>query len=189
MKIRTGFVSNSSSSSFIVAFDKTPESVKEVKRVLFGDEKEIKCYNSRVSTIAMAEIVFRDITRQNYSAFNTENKAIKSIAEELERGLPEVEGYDRDDLSMSFEESNKIYGRLSGKYDDPEAIRRLNKELKAAEAPYKKKRKEVAKEFVKENKGKAFYIFEYSDNDGEIFSTMEHGGIFDKLKHIRVCKH
>ena len=35
MKIRDGFVSNSSSSSFIVAFDKTPETVAEMQNILF----------------------------------------------------------------------------------------------------------------------------------------------------------
>lgn len=37
MKIRNGFVSNSSSSSFVVAFPKKPETVEEVKDMLFGN--------------------------------------------------------------------------------------------------------------------------------------------------------
>ena len=39
MKIRNGFVSNSSSSSFVVAFDKKPETVEELKKLLFGEEE------------------------------------------------------------------------------------------------------------------------------------------------------
>ena len=42
MKIRNGFVSNSSSSSFIVAFKKVPKSVAEMQKMLFGDEPYYK---------------------------------------------------------------------------------------------------------------------------------------------------
>ncbi len=37
MKTRTGFVSNSSSSSFIVAFDELPEGSDSLRRLIFGD--------------------------------------------------------------------------------------------------------------------------------------------------------
>ena len=40
MKIRRGFVSNSSSSSFVVAWAKKPESEEEIRKALFGNETE-----------------------------------------------------------------------------------------------------------------------------------------------------
>ena len=39
MKIRNGFVSNSSSSSFVVAFPKMPKDVQELKQILFWDQQ------------------------------------------------------------------------------------------------------------------------------------------------------
>ena len=40
MKIRNGFVSNSSSSSFIVAFPEKPKSAEHVRKMMFGDETD-----------------------------------------------------------------------------------------------------------------------------------------------------
>ena len=38
-------------------------------------------------------------------------------------------------------------------------------------------------------KDKKFYVFTYSDNDGNNYSILEHGDIFDNLFHIRISKH
>ena len=45
MKKRLGFVSNSSSSSFIITFDKVPETVEELKELLFEDQEFITKYD------------------------------------------------------------------------------------------------------------------------------------------------
>lgn len=64
MKIRSGFVSNSSSSSFIVSFDKLPENAAAVQKLLFADEETVKLYDYVVPTSEMAEKVWGDIQRQ-----------------------------------------------------------------------------------------------------------------------------
>lgn len=63
MKTRTCFVSNSSSSSFIVFFKDTPQSVEELQTLLFDDEKELKVFSSIPSfpTSQIAETVFKDM--------------------------------------------------------------------------------------------------------------------------------
>jgi len=48
MKHRNGFVSNSSSSSFIVAFKKAPESAEELHRFMFPNDMD-KVFNSTYS--------------------------------------------------------------------------------------------------------------------------------------------
>jgi hypothetical protein len=45
MKIRNGFVSNSSSSSFLLYFDKLPRDKQELSKILFGDEPPALLYN------------------------------------------------------------------------------------------------------------------------------------------------
>jgi len=64
MKTRNGFVSNSSSSSFVVAFPKRPKTLEEVKKFLFGDknaEGEVEYYDSKIPVDQVAEQVLRDI--------------------------------------------------------------------------------------------------------------------------------
>ena len=62
MKTRSGFVSNSSSSSFVVAFDKTPETVEELLTVMFPDGlQEIHYFYYSYRTDEIANIVFNDM--------------------------------------------------------------------------------------------------------------------------------
>jgi len=64
VKIRTGFVSNSSSSSFVVAFDSIPESAHSLQTLLFGDARKWEVYDDSVPTRTLAQIVWRDIQAQ-----------------------------------------------------------------------------------------------------------------------------
>ena len=64
MKTRTGFVSNSSSSSFIVVFDKKPKSAKELQKAMFGTEKSLAAYGDPVSTQKAARDVFKKLKGQ-----------------------------------------------------------------------------------------------------------------------------
>ena len=43
----------------------------------------------------------------------------------------------------------------------------------------------LAKEFA----DRLIFRFHYSDNDGNLYSTMEHGQIFSKLPYIRFSHH
>ncbi len=67
MKIRNGFVSNSSSSSFIVAIPKKVKTVEQLKEIMFPGQKFISHpYEDGVSitTKKIAETVFKDMEEQ-----------------------------------------------------------------------------------------------------------------------------
>ena len=72
MKRREGFISNSSSSSFLVAFDKIPTSVEELQKMLFGDYERYGYYEKSYSTKEISEIVFKDMKKEvpGYDPFN-----------------------------------------------------------------------------------------------------------------------
>ena len=53
----------------------------------------------------------------------------------------------------------------------------------------KKRSDEISKRFQKDNPDVVFYQFSYSDNDGEFFSAMEHGGLFENVPHITISNH
>ena len=65
MKVRQGFVSNSSSSSFIVAFPKDFEITSDnVRQYLFGEQEHVTAYHESFSTKQIAEQVTRDMLAQ-----------------------------------------------------------------------------------------------------------------------------
>ena len=71
---------------------------------------------------------------------------------------------------------------------------RLEKDAreKAWEEHYKeveKKAKELAYQFVSDNKNCQFFEFEYSDNDGSQQCALEHGDLFNRLPHLKISHH
>jgi hypothetical protein len=176
MKIRNGFVSNSSSSSFIVSFPREPKSVEDVKNALFsnGTEYFYSPYGDNKYTVQqVSETVWQDICGQ------TKNN-MTAAAEELSYGS--IDDYDAPD------------------YDDFRHIKDNNERREAYDIAKEIYVKKKMKDFFSTRKNKlkkidgqdfdeAVYIFEYSDNYNDYCSSLEHGGLFDNLKHIRISKH
>jgi hypothetical protein len=168
MKSRKGFVSNSSSSSFVVAFKTLPESAEELQKVLFGADEIYSDPWDDCSWSAqeIAKIVFQDFEGQKPLSPEEVLKAIKA------GWFP---GYPDDRNSWGG------YWRLKGE-----------EFKKAQEAHYKKvdeKALEVSNNFLTANKDCQFFEFEYSDNDGNRSSAMEHGDLFHRIPHLRISKH
>lgn len=268
MKIRNGFVSNSSSSSFIVAFPEKPRSKEDVLKFMFnGKEGGVSGYdNDGLSYDQVAEKVFADISdpdkkaatkkemieqlsgryhyfvggnviipwassdndgtwlyktseyfgsdkklmdgikRLNIEIHNQEIKQRNKVAEYLEAKIGTRVPYasnskDKDGKPYYSQEQIKAWE----KYEKREkALRKNDKEFKKLENEifgiYRDSRDEIRKleeklaakdlaSFMKNAKGYYFVILSYSDNDGSVGSTMEHGDIFRNLKHIWISNH
>ena len=166
MKIRKGFVSNSSSSSFVVSFPKDIEMTEEaIHKYVFGDKPTtLSCYGSDyISSLDAAHRILSDI--QNQTPNNVE--AIKSIFSYMDSPeAPKMEDYidfkDKSDQVAQWEKYHAAMDEFSEKHST-------------------KLLEQTKKEF------EDIYIFEYSDNSGE--AALEHGGTFDKIKHIRISNH
>ena len=79
MKIRNGFVSNSSSSSFIVIWDKKPESVEEVQKILFGDSEHHNSYGVPIKTEVLARTIFHDTNEASLEEIEHEQRGVFSF--------------------------------------------------------------------------------------------------------------
>jgi len=172
MKKRKGFISNSSSSSFILALDKKPESMEEMKEILFGTEEiyedpyyEPNCayFSKRASgypTSQVAQTVYDDLKDQQPMTKD-------SVSEEMSYGW--LEGSPDYD---SFRDTNKEHGV------DWDAYQKASKEF----------RDKSADDLITEAKGKVLFVVEYSD-DCSYGSALEHGPLFDNIDAYRISKH
>lgn len=165
MKIRNGFVSNSSSSSFVVAFPEMPTSVEHVREMMFGKELNIRsAYGDEIyTTHQIAETVYNDILNQKV---NDKKNIIDGFNGWLE-GSPEYNYEYNDELTEEEQEKKwNDYIRADRKF-----------------------REDTAREFIESRKYKFIYVFEYGDENGDYGSTLEHGGIFDRLDYKKINRH
>ena len=167
MKIRNGFVSNSSSSSFLVAFPRYPKSLKDVQEMVFGEDTwfahpygDMKYYPEGYSAEQIAGLLWAEITKQipnnkNLIFYKMHNVLVENL-EEYESGR-----YTEDDWyfdSQRYEEDNR----------------------------------RAVIEFMDKHKGSYFYHFEFHDDSGEpggCGCAMEHGDLFHRLPHLRSSNH
>jgi hypothetical protein len=201
MKNRLGFVSNSSSSSFIVGFDEIPTSPVELEQMMFGTPQIIEHYDESMDSIDVAKKVLLDIITGKAKQITTKQEVLEAILSGYFPGYPEHD-------YRSEKESYKIrkeYSQKVGKdiFDDDKKLTEKEKAIqksykKAYKKAYQKEtliweksrnaaEKSLLKEFWPKIKGKYIYVFSYSDNSGE--SLLEHGEIFSNFEHLRINHH
>jgi len=176
MKTRQGHVSNSSSSSFILALDKKPESVEDMKEVLFGTEEfyadpyydpDCTYFANRTPgypTSTVAETVFDDIKDQTPM---TKAQVSEEMGHGWLEGAPEYESFKKkgvitkgmDDIDWdSYQEACKVF------------------------------QDKTADELIAEAGNKVLFLVEYADDDS-YGSALEHGPLFDNIDAYRISKH
>jgi hypothetical protein len=179
MKIRTGFVSNSSSSSFVIAFPHKPKDAEDLKKMLFGKQEWFYTgysygdEDTDVPTQGLAESVFSKIKKKA-----TIKDMMESIVHGWFSGLYGLPGmYDRD-KDPNFETIG---------YDDPDRSEKLEEQWALEEKVNNKRARAIVDAFKRVNDDKYIVVMTFSDNDGE--SIEEHSGIFERVDSIRTSYH
>ncbi len=172
MKTRQGFVSNSSSSSFIVAFPKNTQ-MKDVKKILFGNEEVFgHPYDEKQSftTQQVAETITRDMAEQVPNDMEAITQAIRNGYFDGYENLPGHTEFDFNATDGLSPEERGEYWRKKAEEDDARANR-------------------IAERFISKNANKDIYVLSYADEDGGYFGAIEHGDTFNRVPHIRVSNH
>jgi hypothetical protein len=183
MKVRNGFVSNSSSSSFLVVFDKLPDNENELKELMFpemSNDDHITIYDRVLHVGEVINRVFSDL--QN-------NKKFYSLEDFTENDIQNhFGGWDiyeeaEEILKKEFPKLNDMRHQNCDKYTDDqrrEAYEQFN--------TIQNNLSNVAfKEFFEKHLGKVFVEFDYSDNEGD--EVLEHYGIFNNLPNKTTSHH
>jgi len=188
MKSRAGFVSNSSSSSFVVAFSEVPETVEEMQELLFAGEKGLespwKEWETNRPELYPAEIVaktvFEDLERARSVGTEEFDMSEGDIIEELNKYMY----FSDDDLPDCWALAKKF---ANGNTTNKEFDQRFKECIEEKHIPLI--REKVAKMLFDAGPLSTVVMFTYGDEYGHYGAVLEHGGLFKRLPHITISNH
>lgn len=173
MKIRMSNVTNSSSSSFLVAWPKRINKKSRKTVIEFIEPEKVDTILNDSTKGIKIKYTPRTIERIT-NIFLRTGGWLDEIPEELKSLLDEETKIINDNVLW-----NKHFAKYSVSSE-------RYKEYKKDWVSFRKK---LAEAFIKKTEGMWLYSYEYSDNDGEFYADMEHGRTFYELVYIQLSHH
>ena len=189
MKIRTGFVSNSSSSSFIIVFDKEITSKEVLAEQLGTCDPRQRGWNEPYDNTYtdnggsdIVDVVYKLIKKElsaEYEPFKTVDDAIDyMVRDKMYEDFTEEKDYYQEHDPERFDSlftngPNGNYWHLD--FDKPETKRIMNLHIE-----------DMKKDYDEVSKDKFTYIIEVDDH---AWCDIEHGNVFRNVTHKRISKH
>ena len=169
MKIRQGFVSNSSSSSFVISINTKGLSVDTIRERLFGygySDDIVNDYHGTVSVKRVCEILFHDIQdAMEENASNIEDLPLNEISESY--------------MSNVWSEAMDKFG-FDGSWDEKQEY------VNEKENDVRKSAGDRLDDWKRRYPDNDIVVIEYGDGDGSLYSYLEHSGIVEKLGDVSV---
>mgnify|MGYP001160693067 CR=1 FL=1 len=159
MKVRAGFVSNSSSSSFVVAIDHEPTDANDLMGMLFPKVSEDAPLSCELYDGLLTYSV-KEISESVFNNLSTDPDEITKSFKWWLDGSPKMQDY-----NVTSKEGWKAFLADSTKFA-----------LSCKEA------------FMEENKGLFVFTVTYWDETAQ-GAFMEHGDIFRNVKHVLISFH
>lgn len=206
MKIRNGFVSNSSSSSFILMFKDEPNKFN-IMKLLFNEDGDNFIYDDDniYSKQQICDSVLSNIDKTEY------DNIIELIKSEVgsfnEYNIREWERFITPEYKLDYLEIKDKLNYYEKEYSNLNNIlykkrKEIGEEKWSLEwrsildnkrekmSVYSDKMYTLIENIIKDNyKDYKFSSIEYSDNDGEFYSFMEHSGVLDKISIVKISHH
>jgi hypothetical protein len=205
MKVRSGFVSNSSSSSFILKLQKI-DTRNDLKVALFGEDCPpfvTDWSGDSFATGQIIDIVYKDIRNaiKNNSISTDPNNMCEDISvyeytlNDYDNLVKEEYRIDYNKLKVEYKIQMSIIEdiRMTDEYQELDYFKGrhlVEKDTVILDGIGDKMKEIIVKSISDDTQSNDKYLtLEYSDNDGQIFSFIEHSDVLDPITVTKISNH